>query len=326
MRASAAQPEVGPAAFFAWEEVVPGVWVAYAPAGAPNLGGNATVALGPTGAVLVDAKYPATSAALRRESGLLGKPLTTVINTHHHADHTGGNLAFTVDLPVLAHPNAAPRILAQFARYADGIPGMAASLAKVEGEPARAVAAEAEDLAKRAAELKAEQFAPTRSIDLGVDLDLGGLKARAVHPGPAHTDNDIAIFLPDANVLVAGDLVFSGSHAVLDRGAGGTSAGWIRAVGILYPLCDDKTVVVPGHGRHGGRSLLSAQADYLQTLRGLMAEAVQKGVARSEAIKTPAPGEFKDLERQQVYPATLGAIYDEVQAEAGAAGGAEGPK
>ena len=57
-----------------------------------------------------------------------------------------------------------------------------------------------------------------------------------------------------------------------------------------------------------------------------MTDAIQKGTPRADALKTPSPAEFKDFDRQQVYAATLGAIYDEVEAEAATAPDPAGPK
>lgn len=312
---SAAAP---PANFFDWPEVAPNVRVALSPRGVATLGGSSTLLLGQS-ATLIDTKYPVLAAALRRESSSFGKPLATVINTHHHADHTGGNLAFTPDLPVLAHPKAIERVHGLLKRYVDGIPGMTTTLTAINSDASKPIAAEAQELSKHAADLKIEQFLPTRPIDLDTDLDLGGFKARATHPGPAHTDNDIAIHLPDANILITGDLVFHYLHPVLDRASGGTSAGWIAALGTLIPLCDDKTIVIPGHGNPGPRDLLTTQAAYLQALRDLMASAVKVGKERTEALKTPIPASFKDYHSPERFPLTLGAIYDDVAAEAAAA-------
>jgi cyclase len=307
------QPEAA-ARFFAWEEAAPGVWVAYSPAAGPGLGGNSSVLLG-DGAVLIDTKYPALSQAVRREAGSFGKGLAAVINTHHHADHTGGNLAFTPDLPVLAHPGTGARVLAQLQRYVDGIPGDADRVTKMTDEAAKPVAAEAQAMVEQAGQLRAEQFAPTKAIDLDTDLDLGGVRLRASHGGPAHTDNDIAIFVPGANVLVAGDLVFRQLHPFLDRSSGGVSAGWIRTLEALDAMCDDQTVVIPGHGRAAGRVALREQADYLRALGELMSAAVREGKTREEAIKTPVPEAFSDYGSPQRFPLTLGAVYDEAAAD-----------
>lgn len=282
------------------------------PDGNPFLGCNAALLVAKDESILMGTKYAAVGAALRRESEGFGRPIRRVLVTHHHTDHSGGNLAFTADIPVLAHARAKPRILAQLQRYTGGIEGTIAGAAKVPGEPAKAVVAEGEKLRAEGEQLRAEQFAPTQTVDADTNLENGGAKVQLRYFGPAHTDNDLAFFLPDANVLYAGDLVANKVHSLLDRPGGGTCAGWIETLGKITALCDAKTVVVPGHGEVTGVEGIKEQAAYLETVRGLVAEAVKAGKAREEVLKMGPPKAFEAFGLLQLFPLTLGALYDEL--------------
>lgn len=308
----AAPPPPPPARFFTWREVAPGVIVAMGPEGAPTLGANSVLVLGSAEALLLDTKFAALGAVMRREAESFGKPLKRVLVTHHHTDHTGGDHAFTGDIPVVGHAKCKPRVLAQLQRYLDGLDPVIAAIGGVPGEPAKAVAAEAAQLKAKAAELKAEQFAPTQTIDADANLEMGGIKVQVHHFGPAHTDNDLAVFLPDLNVLHTGDLLFNGYHAHLDRVGGGSTAGWIASLDKMVAMCNDKTVVVPGYGEPTNVDALKRQASYLAAVRAMVEEQVKAGKPREEVVKLPAPADYAKYGLESLYTITLGAMFDEL--------------
>lgn len=305
-------PAAPPTRFFVWKEIAPGVVAAMSPDGSPVFGGNTTLIVGKDEAMLLDTKYPSLGAALRREAESFGRPLKRVLVTHHHADHTGGDWAFTANVPVVGHVKCKPRVLGQLPRYTEGLEGMVAAIAKLGSEQAKALAAEAEQLRLKAGELKAEQFAPTQTIDADANLEVGGVKAQVRHFGPAHTDNDLVVFLPDLNVLHTGDLLFNGFHAFLDRPGGGSCAGWIATLDKMVALCNDKTVVVPGHGELTNVDALKRQASYLATIRALVEEQVKAGKPKEEVVKLAPPAEYEKYGLVQLFAMTVGAVFDEV--------------
>ena len=75
----------------------------------------------------------------------------------------------------------------------------------------------------------------------------------------AHTDGDLAVFLPSANVLVMGDLFTHHSYPVIDESSGGSSRGMLEAIDRLLPMIDRDAVVVPGHGAATNRAGRSRQ-------------------------------------------------------------------
>ena len=186
-------------------------------------GGNALVLVAGGQALLVDCKNPPYGPALRRDASAMGGTLTTVVNTHHHADHTGGNAAFTNNLAVVAHAKGAPRTRAQIARYKAALEGLPA-----DSEFSKDARAMLDALASRGE----DAWAPTRTITTREELQIGGERVVLEPIGPAHTDNDLAVFLPGKNILHTGDLCFHKLHPFVDPSGGSDIEGWIaRATG-----------------------------------------------------------------------------------------------
>ncbi|MCC6660317.1 MAG: MBL fold metallo-hydrolase [Phycisphaerales bacterium] len=301
----------GEGTWFAWRGVAPGAHVAI------GEGGNSTLLIAGGHALLVDTKYAPFGATLRREAGALGAAPTLVVNTHHHADHTAGNSAFTGDLPVIAHENAAPRILAQTDRYRQMLRAGVAAVSGATGKPPAAidrVTREARARADAEPGLTPQSWAPTKTVGAEDALDVGGVKVAVHHFGPGHTDNDLVLHVPSLNLLIAGDLLFSGLHPFMDPPGGATSRGWIESLTKAIALCDDKTVVVPGHGEVSDVAGLRGQIGYFENTRAAVAEAIAAGRTREQAQAIDLPEYAAYGLRDLAQKRALGAIYDEIRA------------
>ena len=304
-------PAGAAARYFEWKKAADGVHVAF------GEGGNALVMLGAGGALLIDCKNAGFGDELRREAASLGAPLAMVINSHHHADHTGGNSAFTADLTVLAHAKAKLRIAGNVDRYASGAKGTVGSATKSSKPGAAAIVEDAKKLTTRIEGLKdqakvAALFEPTKTTEGNETMTVGGKKVELHHVGAGHTDNDIFVFLPDFNVLHTGDLLFHKWWPYMDRPAGCDSAGWVRSCDKILEVCNDKTVVVPGHGEITDRSGVQGQIDFFKKMRSVAATAVKAGVTKEDFLKQPPPEEYKNYDMASfIQPITLGALYDE---------------
>lgn len=177
------------------------------------------------------------AAAVRSLTGL---PWTVVI-THAHFDHFLGTAAFP-GADVHAHPRCRAAIAtgehaAEWARrYRD------------EGRP---------EIADRVE--SARVVLPTHDVADRVHLDLGGRTVTLLHPGPAHTDHDIAVHVPDAGVVFAGDLVEQGAPPSV--GADAHPGRWPGALDVLLAL--RPVTVVPGHGEPVDARFVAAQRDEL---------------------------------------------------------------
>ena len=216
-------------------------------------GGNITALDGPDGLFLVDSFVPGHEAALLSAAGYTrtGKPLT-LINTHWHFDHAGGNAVLgAAGAKIMAHTNtrtrlAAPQFMSDFAMQI----------------PASAPVA-----------------LPVVTFDDQATIYANGETVHLTHVPPAHTDSDIYIHYQNANVLQTGDLFTNGAYCNIDSASKGWVGGMIAAADLILGVVNAQTVIVPGHGPVG------TKAD-LQAFRSMLAQARDQIEPMVEAGKT----------------------------------------
>ena len=219
---------------------------------------NTTVVEGQRGLVVVDTqfapRFPAIRAAIRQVSP---KPVSYVINTHYHYDHTGGNAAFHAEgARILAQENVARRMAAPPPDPITGAPDTPAS----------------------AAALPMESYSGPETT-----RDLAGVTVRLIHPAPAHTDGDTVLVFPGRDLVLTGDIV--GNHYPnIDVAVGGGIDGTIRATDMILTLIGPTTRVVPGHGPVLARADVIAYRAMLQTARDRIAAAKTKGMTEQQVI------------------------------------------
>lgn len=298
--------------FFEWKQLRPGVHAAF------GQGGNAGLIQTDAGALLIDAKNAPYGTTLRREADAMGRPVSLLINTHHHADHTGGNHAFLLHddaVGVMMHPKAKPRIEKQFERYVAQMKRARDQIDDLGGDVPEAAREEIRAAAERADELEPVDFAakaplPATMFD-GKDVHLGDLVFSMTHVGPGHTDNDIYVFIAEHNLLHAGDLLFHKNHPFMDTAAGATSAGWITSCRAMLGVCDDETIVIPGHGEITDANGIRQQIRYFEVVREAAAGALADGLERDRFIQSDLPV-FEGYGFTRIKERTLGTIYDEM--------------
>jgi glyoxylase-like metal-dependent hydrolase (beta-lactamase superfamily II) len=211
-------PVVEPAATFAlgpWREVQSGVYVAVAEPGSVNLG----LIVGSQQAMLVDTgSSPEQGQALRESlAAVTDKPLTTVVVTHWHAGHAFGLLAFA-DSQRIAHESVRLRLSSPEA------------------------AAEAERLGFHSEEVGQ----PDLELAVATAINLGDRRVEIVHIGRGHTNGDLVVVVPDADVLFAGDLIDSAGLPPV--GPDSVPEEWPATLDGLIGLMTATTVAIPGHG------------------------------------------------------------------------------
>ncbi|MBK1786375.1 MBL fold metallo-hydrolase [Prauserella cavernicola] len=218
-----------------------------------------------------DAAQGAELAAAVRE--LTPLPWTVAL-THAHFDHAFGTAAF-LPCAVWAHPGCA-RALAT-----DGETDRAtwARHYRQEGRP------------RVAAELEATSIVtPDRLVAQRGELDLGGRRVVLEHLGPAHTDHDLVVHVPDAGVLFAGDLVEhapGGSFTAESFGPDTVLSGWPAALDRLLALAPQ--VVVPGHGEPVEPAFVTTARETVAAFAQLRAR-VESGELDAAAARHLAPG------------------------------------
>lgn len=262
----------------AWVELAPGLSAWSGPA--------TTVLLAETehGALLVDSETAKAAPALGQ--ALAGrKPLRYVVNTHWHGDHAGGNEALAATgATLIAHENARrrmaePTFLKHHNRVIPPLP--AAALPGV-----------------------------TLAGDGRIRLD--GLEARLIHVPAAHTDGDLLVHFPAANVLHMGDCYFNGFYPIIDTGVGGTVDGLIAALDRGLALSDPRTRIVAGHGPIGTRADLKAARDMLAEVRERVAKLKRAGRTREQVLAAAPTADLDPVWGQNwVKPAQfVGSVYD----------------
>jgi len=254
-------------------------------------GGTIGYLVTPDAVVVIDTQYPDTAPICLE--GLRTKTPRTIdllINTHHHADHTGGNGVFRP---------AAAKILAH---------------ARVP-ELQRAAAAQAgnED---------AQVYPDATFTDVWRE-EIGGERVAVRHHGPAHTGGDSIVTFERANVVHMGDLVFNRVHPRIDRPAGASIANWITSLGAVADAHGRDTAYIFGHGGAdagitGGRADLEHMADYLTAVLDHTRKGLAAGRSREEiAAATALPGfeHVTALVPSLSLAAVLGVAYDELTAK-----------
>jgi glyoxylase-like metal-dependent hydrolase (beta-lactamase superfamily II) len=189
-------------------EVRPGVFVF------TGAGGNVTAIAGSPGCTVVDTGFgPRLGEIERSIAAALAQAPRWLINTHWHFDHTDGNSAFAAaGATILAHANCRFRLSRN--QY---VPSLSWS---VSAAPRGAW--------------------PTLTFEGPLMLDIGTEQLRLLPQAPAHTDGDIAVFLPSSNVLIMGDLFINGSYPVIDESSGGSLRGMVEALEELLAMIDAK--------------------------------------------------------------------------------------
>jgi glyoxylase-like metal-dependent hydrolase (beta-lactamase superfamily II) len=232
---------------------------------------NAGFVVTRTGVVVIDAlASPAQGKTLLRTIRTITPlPVRWLILTHHHPDHTFGAIVFKrAGAKVLAHPDR--RTLAS----EDGDDALVSAWTGVLGLH----------------EMQGFEFADTPDVPIAHDttVTLGERTFEIDVPGTAHTPGDLVIWLPDARVLFAGDLLIEDGVAMVVDGSSGGLLTALDRLEALKPLA-----VMPGHGRIPAKPLELIRSTRCETLtlRAKMRGDVQQGVSMSRALASLPPAD-----------------------------------
>jgi glyoxylase-like metal-dependent hydrolase (beta-lactamase superfamily II) len=223
-----------------------------------TVGGNVSVIVDDDGAIVVDNMFGQTYGKLKAAiAAITPQPVRYVVNTHFHRDHTGGNEAFARDGAVIvAHENV-KRVLAS---------GSRSGLNCAVTPPAPEMA-----LPKQTYQDTTTMRSASRHVVLR-------------HFGDMHTNGDTALWLGDANVVIAGDLAFFGRYPNIDFLYGGSIDGMIRGADFLLQAINSDTVIVPGHGPAGTVATLRDFRTMLAEARERIARLKAAGKSEEEVV------------------------------------------
>jgi glyoxylase-like metal-dependent hydrolase (beta-lactamase superfamily II) len=237
----------------------------------PVLDVNVTLVVGEQTALLVDTLSTAAQAGELAEAvrAVTPKPLT-IVNTHHHFDHCFGNATVAgVDTPIWAHEAAAAHLRDEGVRWQREWYEQCLDI-----EPA---------LAQAVAEVTIR--VPDQVVHREAGLDLGDRVVLLRFLGRGHTDADLVVLVPDADVVLAGDLVEqSGPPDFGDA----YPLEWPETLAALIQQLGPATVLVPGHGTPVDRAFAQAQHAALTELDWLIRDGDADG-APAQAIAARSP-------------------------------------
>ncbi len=227
-------------------------------------GGTIAYYISKNNIAVVDAEFPEQSKhlidALQKDPG---KPFEILINTHHHGDHTSGNISFKGIVPhVAAHMNS----LLNQQRVA------------------------------REKNTEDQQLYPDITYGDTWEYKKMKEKIKTYYWGPAHTNGDSVIFFPHANIAHVGDLVFNRRWAFIDRSAGASIKNWIIVLDKIQAQFDNDTLFVFGHAFDpekitGNKTDIKAMQDYLKNLLAFVNNQIKAGKTKDEIMKaTSIPG------------------------------------
>jgi cyclase len=190
-------------------------------------GGNIGVLAGPDGTVLIDDQFAEMSDKLKAAVAKISdRPIRFVLNTHWHGDHTGGNeILANAGVTIVAHDNVPKRMSVDYKNPVFGW--------EAKASPAAAL--------------------PVLTFNESATFHLDGQDMVCMHAPNAHTDGDVMVWFPKANVMHMGDCLFTGMYPIIDVGSGGSLQGMIAAQEKALKLIGADTKVIPGHGKLGTR-------------------------------------------------------------------------
>ena len=230
-------------------------------------GGNIGVSVGDDAVFIIDDQFaPLTPKILAAIRALTDKPVSFVLNTHWHFDHTGGNENFgKAGALIVAHDNVRKRMSTeQF---------MAAMNRRDPPSPKAAL--------------------PVVTFSEGVTFHINGDSVVVTHVAPAHTDGDAIVHFQKANVVHMGDVFNNTGLPFIDLSSGGSVHGVIAAADKVYAMTNAQTRIVPGHGQVTDRNRLKAWRDAVVAVRTRVQTELRarKTIEQVLALKLTAPYE-----------------------------------
>jgi cyclase len=224
----------------------------------PKGGGTIAFLLSPEGIAVVDAQFPDQSHVVIEDLKKRGNaPFKYLINTHHHGDHTAGNIAYKGLVEhVVAHENS-----------------------------------------KQYQEIKARQFKsedkqlyPTETYKDKWEARIGNEIVQMEYYGCGHTSGDSVVHFVNKNIVHMGDLVFNGWHPYIDRSSGANIQSWILILQKVISKFDKETLFIFGHGSEamgieGTLDNIRTKKSYLESVLEFGQNEIKAGISKEDFLK-----------------------------------------
>jgi cyclase len=211
-------------------------------------GGNVAAYVTSEGVILIDDKFEQDHEQIvDNVKSVTSQPIKYVINTHHHSDHSGGNVKFVGAAEIISTANARANIVEH--KQSNASPNMV---------PASVV------------------FTKECSVFLG------GKEVRANYYGRGHTNGDALIYFPALRVLHTGDLM-AGNTPLIDYPGGGSVVEWTKTLDEALKL--DVDTVIPGHGKVTDKAGLLTYRNNVEKLRNRATGLIRGGKSAEDVGK-----------------------------------------
>ena len=227
-------------------------------------GGNIGVIIGDDGVLIIDNQFaPLTNKIEAAITDLTKLPVTFVVNSHFHYDHTDGNENFG---------KAGAFIVAQ--------------------DNARRRMESAQVLASGYSQRRYEKVGlPKITFFDAMRFYFNDEPIHITYNGPGHTDGDAQVYFLQSNVIHTGDMFVRYVLPFIDQNNGGSLDGMIEATDRLASQINDETIIIPGHGQLSTRDDLLSYREMLVTIRGNLLRAKVQDLSPSEMLEIePADG------------------------------------
>jgi glyoxylase-like metal-dependent hydrolase (beta-lactamase superfamily II) len=221
-------------------------------------GGNVLVLTGPDGQLAVDSGFATSQVQMSQAlKAISAQPLRFLVSTHWHFDHTDGNeWMHAAGARIIGHAKTLERM--QHTQFIPEFKGV------FPPSPAGAL--------------------PTLTFEHTKTVQANGQQIFLSRYTPAHTDTDISVYLPQADVLHTGDTFFNGLYPFIDYNSGGSIDGMIAACRENLAIAGPSTIVVCGHGAAASRADVLALSEMLIDVHNTVAKWKEAGASAQEVI------------------------------------------
>lgn len=287
-----------------------------------------------SGVLLFDTHFTpeAGEILLERIKAVTPRPVRYIVNSHFHPDHTHGNQAFPAARQIIGSTNTRRDMLQkdlpdmnQTQTIAQRrVEELSKELAQ-EPEPKkqellRAQLNSLQAFMRRMSALKV--LAPVMTLDDSLSILDAGREIDLLYLGVAHTDGDVALYLPQEKIVFLGDIFF---NAAIPNVADASVLDWMKTLSAALKV--DAKTFIPGHGPVGTRRDVEEFLAYFEDLKALVEPAVTRGDTLEQVVRDlRIPSKYASYSFQNFFPSNLLKMYAELKAAQPASPPQEGVK
>jgi cyclase len=229
-------------------------------------GGNIGVSVGADGILIVDDEFAPLADKIKTALKSLGDgKLKFILNTHWHGDHTGGNVVFGPEAPIIAQTNVRKRMSTE----------------------------QKSELFKNTTPASPKEALPVITFDESLSVHFNGEEIKVIHFPQGHTDGDSVIFFTGSNVIHMGDDFFAGRFPFVDLESGGSVVGLAKNIGEIIPKIPAGAKLIPGHGPLSTIDDLKAYHRMLLATIDIVRQRLAAGKNLDDIKKEGLPDEWK---------------------------------